>query len=277
MTGDLYVDPTGRFGVRTTESFDTPIPMRERDATPTAEVRLSEVSAVETPPRSRGRRLATHWFWFDDGELRVVYPSLPWGDSVAIRIAGLGASTVRVEYTPAFRRMAQFDSLLSALFVRGLLSAAVVPVVGTHRSAGPGQSTLSVTLGDDPSSQPVVVLSDGETRDIEGPVVATYDSTGSVLSGTLTAVEVCDPHARSVNADRTLTPDGAAATLETVTDAVVDPEQYYPSLYAFANDDPEIHASAVKAFRRDALRERLEDVGRIERRSVPAGDVVGDD
>jgi hypothetical protein len=273
VTDGLYVDPTGRFGVRTEQSFETPIPMRERDATPEVKLQLKEVSTVETPPRSRGRRLATHWFWFDNGELRVVYPSLPWGDSVAVRIAGLGTSTVRVDYTPAFRRMAQFGSMLSALFVRGLLSVGVVPIVGTRRPTVPGRSVLSVTLRNDSSPHPVVVLADG-TETTDDPVVAAYDSTGSVLSGTLSAVEVYDPHDRSADADRTVTIDGVTGTLETVTDAVVDPEQYYLSLYAFASDDPEIHASAVKSFRGNVLQERLESVERIERRTIPAGDVL---
>lgn len=265
MNSMLYTDPTGKFGVRSTSVPDTPLPLQSSDVPPDTGLVINQTDQISTPPRSVSRRLATHWFWYDsdESELRVLYPSLPWGESIGVRIMGLGEKTVELEYTPGFKRVAGFESLLTSLAVRGLIDAGIVPIVGEVSQSKTSRATVRIPLVSG-ESQSVVFLAEGDNG-AKQPVVSTVDRSGSVTSEPVSRIEFYDSAGNEQKHRKHLDPEVATAITETVADNILDPEQYYLSLGSFAGDVPRTHASEVKRCRRRRLREFLDTVDELVR------------
>ena len=265
MNSMLYTDPTGKFGIRSASFPDTPLPLQLSDVHPDTSLVISQTDQIPTPPRSVSRRLATHWFWYDsdESELRVLYPSLPWGESIGVRITGFGEKTVELEYTPGFKRVAGFESLLTSLAVRGLIDAGVIPIVGEESQSKMSGATVRIPLISE-ESQSVVFLAEGDSG-AKQPVVSTVDRSGSVTSESVARIEFYDSAGDKQKHLKHLDPEVATAITETVADNVLDPEQYYLSLGSFAGDVTRTHASEVKQRRRRRLRELFSTVDELVR------------
>lgn len=132
--------------VRTNDDLPVPDYFAGSEASSNSVLDVVRVQSIDSIEHLRPRRLASHRYWRSDDALAVEYPSTPTGKQVAVRLKGIETDHTTVQYTPAFRKMADFDGLFEGLLTVKLQQEDV-SLIHAGGVAQNGVATLFASMG----------------------------------------------------------------------------------------------------------------------------------